>query len=567
MTDMAMKMRLEALRQLVLGAALALSSAAGFAQSPAPSGVSYGPPAAEPSDQVEAPPVRVRQVRGELRPYLEVAQVVSTELDGGETLTYTNLAAGIDGRINTRRVRAAASYRYDRRIEWGSGNLGDRDSHSGVAVLNADVVPGAVSFDAGALATRTGGEGRALGVTDREGAVEVYSVYAGPTVSTHAGPVAINGSYRLGYVKVDDDSLVGSAARDFDDSTAHSLTASVGMAPGHGAPVGWTVGAGYARTDGGGSFEHEFEGAYVRGDVVVPVSPTLAVTAGVGYEDMEASQNDIARDSTGLPVIGPDGRPVADPNRPRLLTYDLEGIIYDAGIIWRPTPRTELQARAGHRYGGTTVVGSLRHRFSPHSGLTASVYDSVQTFGGSLISDISNLPTDFEIDRNPLTGGIGAGGCVFGADPGSGLCIDRSLQSIRGNSFRMRGGNVLFSTTRGLWSLGVGAGYNNRRYFRPQASGFDLLGGGEDENVSVYASAGRRLSRTSELDLEAFASWFDSDLAGSEGLFSTGATVSYRRSFLLDRLQLLSAFGLYHSDGGVADSSVASGLLGLRYGF
>jgi hypothetical protein len=291
------------------------------------------------------------------------------------------------------------------------------------------------------------------------------------------------------------------------------------------------------------------------------------VTAGVGYEDMKATQNDVARDSTGLPVLTPDGRPVADPNRPRLLAYDLDGIIYDAGIIWRPSPRTELQARAGHRYGGTTVVASLRHQFSPRTGMSAAIYDSVETSGGLIISDLSGLPTDFEIDRNPLTGGLGGTGCVFGAQPGSGTCLDRSLQSIRGGSFRMRGANLLWSTSRGLWDFGFGAGYHHRRYFRPRNSGFDVLVRGEDENFSLYASAGRELGQTSELNIDAFASWFDSDLAGSDPQFSTGGTVSYRRSFLFERLQFLSAVGLYHSENGTADSSVVSGLLGLRYGF
>lgn len=566
-----MKNRLSPLHRLALAAGLIMAGATADAQAVMPqSGVSYAAPAAQDESETAAPaaPVaRVRGARGEIRPYLEVSQVVSTELSGGETLTYTNLAAGVDGRISTRRVRAAASYRYDRRIEWGNDGLGDQATHSGVAAVNADIVPGVVQFDAGALATRTGGEGRALGVTDRDASVELYSVYAGPTVSTHVGPVAVNAAYRLGYVKVDDDTLANVASDDFDEAIAHSATASVGMAPGNGAPVGWTVGAGYARSETGGAFEHEFEGAYVRGDVVVPVGPTLAVTAGVGYETMQSSQNDLARDAAGVPVLGPDGRPIADPSRPRLLTYDLEGIIYDAGIIWRPTPRTELQARAGHRYGGTTVVGSLSHQFSPNSGVTATVYDSVETSGGLIIRDLSDIPTDFEIDRNPLTGGLGTGGCVFGAEPGTGLCLDRSLQSIRGNTFRMRGASILFSRSRGLWSFGLGAGYNHRRYFRPQNSGFDLIVGGEDQNASIFASAGRQLSRTSELNFDAFASWFDSDRLGSDPLFSTGGTVSYRRSFLLDRLQLLSAFGLYHSDGAGDESTVASGLLGLRYGF
>jgi hypothetical protein len=36
---------------------------------------------------------------------------------------------------------------------------------------------------------------------------------------------------------------------------------------------------------------------------------------------------------------------------------------------------------------------------------------------------------------------------------------------------------------------------------------------------------------------------------------------------MLERLRLLAALGLYHSSDGVDDSTVASGLVGLRYTF
>ena len=66
-------------------------------------------------------------------------------------------------------------------------------------------------------------------------------------------------------------------------------------------------------------------------------------------------------------------------------------MMYDAGVIWRPSPRTELQARAGRRYGGTTVVGSLDHRFNEHQGVNVEVFDTVETFGRLLTNDLSRL--------------------------------------------------------------------------------------------------------------------------------------------------------------------------------
>jgi hypothetical protein len=569
MMDMAMKTELartRPFRRLTLAIGLSLAAAAAapaYAQDRPPA--DGAAPAADSQGEGEAPAPdsrerRPQRARTQVQAYLEVAQVLSADLDGGETLTYTSVAAGIDGQVQTRRVTAQMSLRYERNIEWNNG-VGDRDVVSGLAAVNAQIVPGVLQLDAGALATRTGGEGRVFGVTNRTSAIDVYSAYVGPTLATHAGPLALNASYRLGYVKVDDHRAGGALNSDFDSAVAHSATASIGMAPGR-LPIGWTVGAGYARENSGGRFDQRFEGMYVRGDLVVPIGPTFAVTAGVGYEDIEADQRDLVRDAGGFPVIGPNG-PTPDPSAPRLLTYDLSGMMYDAGLIWRPSPRTELQARAGRRYGGTTYTGSLDHRFNEHQGIHAEVFDTVETFGHLLTNDLSGLPANFDPNRDPLTGGLS--GCVFGAQGGSGGCFDRSLSAITGNTFRMRGGSLVFSGERGLWSYGIGAGYAHRRYARPIVSGFGNVAG-EDQVYSVYGNVGRQLSRTSEINFDAFASWYDSDVS-IDNVSTLGATLSYNRSFLLERLQLLAALGLYHSDDGVDATTNASALGGLRYTF
>lgn len=559
------------LRRVLVALGLVLAASTAQAQADvARSGVSYDPPASDAASAGQTAPAESRgeqarrpRSRGSIQPYLEFAQVLSAELSGGETFTYSSIAAGVDGQIETRRVRAQASVRYQRNISW-NGNVADNDVLSGIARLNADIVPRVLQFDAGALATRTAGEGRAFGVTDRDSATEIYSVYAGPTLSTHAGPVAINAAYRLGYTAVNDEQFLG-FGDDYDNSVSHNATASIGMGPGR-LPFGWTVGAGYTRSDSGGPFDYRFEGTFVRGDIVLPVGPTLALTAGVGYERIRSSQVDLARDANGIPVAGPDGRGIPDPSRPRLLTYDVDGLIYDGGLIWRPSPRTEFQVRAGHRYGGTTVVGSFRHQFNPSYGVSATVFDTVETFGGTLIANLNNLPTNFDILRNPFTGDLG--NCAIGGQqPGSGQCFASSLQSIRGTSYRMRGVSALFSGSRGLWDFALGAAYAHRRFARPDDPAFDSFGGREDQGFQVYGSVGRELSRSSEINFDAYASWFDSDARGIGEVTSVGGTVSYSRRLLLDRLQLIGALGLYHDDGAFGDSTIATGLIGLRYTF
>lgn len=580
-TELALARRLTRLT-LALGAAVAAATAAQAQDTPRLGYGSYGGPGASgPSNggpengvaqdgdgqEADAPRASRRdgrpgRVRTEVGAYLEVAQVLSADLgSGGETLTYTSIAAGVDGTMQTRRVTAAVSYRYERDIDWQDGGI-DRDAHSGLAMVNLQVVPGAVQIDAGGMATRTGGNGRVFGVTNRTDNVDVYSAYIGPTVSTHAGPLAINASYRLGSVWVDDHRPTSPLNEDYDHSTAQSANASIGMAPGRGFPIGWTIGAGYVREDTSGRFDQQFEGMYVRGDVVVPIGPTLALTAGVGYEDIQASQLDFVRDPGGFPVIGPNG-PSPDPTVPRLLTYDQSGLIYDGGIIWRPNPRTELQARAGRRYGGTTYTGSLDHQFNEHQGVHIEVFDTVETFGRALTNDYAGLPVDVDVNRDPLTGGLG--GCAFSRQGRGGSCFDRSLSAITGSTFRSRGGSLVFSGERGLWSYGLGAGYAHRRYARPAVAGVSAFAQSDDV-WSVYGSLSRQLSRTSDVNFDAFASWYSNDV-DPNSVRTLGATLSYNRRLFLERLQLLASMGLYNTDDGTDSATNASALGGLRYTF
>jgi hypothetical protein len=543
-------------------------AAALFAAAPAAAQPGPGPDGGEElaGESAPAPAERRRgRPRLEISPYVEVNAGVSAELSGGDddVLTYTSVGAGVDARVDTRRVSAQASYRYDRRIAI-DGDGGDGDVHSGVAAVHVRAAPG-LSLDAGALAARTGGAGRTVGLSELDETSQVFSAYAGPTYSGEVGPLSVGAAYRLGYVAVDVDDLAGDPFGDqLEESWAHNASASVGMGPGRsGLPFGWTVGAGYGRATSG-ELNNVFEAAYVRGDIVYPVSPTLALTAGVGYENIDSSQSDVLRDANGVPVVI-GGRLVADPNRPRLRGFGSDGLIYDAGFIWRPNPRTELQGRAGRRYGGTTVTASLRHQFRRNAALRAAVYDSVGTASTEIISDVSQLPDNFQINRNPLTGAFD--GCVFGEDPGTGICFDDALQSLSNNAFRARGVNLTLSGGRGLWGWGLGAGYSHRRYTELLSGDITSIDPRTDQGFYLNGNVSRRLSRQSGVSLDAVASWYDSDRPFADSVFSSGLTGSYYRSLMWQRLQFHAALGLYYTDTGPIDSTVASALIGLRYSF
>ena len=47
-----------------------------------------------------------------ITPYLEVGQIVTADLKGGDTLTYSTVAAGIDAQVSNARSEFQVNYRY-----------------------------------------------------------------------------------------------------------------------------------------------------------------------------------------------------------------------------------------------------------------------------------------------------------------------------------------------------------------------------------------------------------------------------------------------------------------------
>jgi len=507
-----------------------------------------------------------------ITPYIDVQQVLDADLNGGgDVLTYTALAAGVDAAVSNRQVNATVSYRYERRIPWNN-HLDNQDVHTGLARASVRLAT-PLTLDAGAIATRTRSDIRGAApvfLTGNSSNIsQVYGGYVGPTLSTTAGPLQIGASYQLGYVRADDKTDIALAADQprldtFDHAVSQSASASVGMARGT-LPFGWTVSGGWQREDVG-QLDQRFEGKNARLDVVVPVASTLAVTGGVGYENIEVGQRLPVRDADGLPVLDSHGRYITDKSSPRLLAYDTDGLIYDGGIIWRPNRRTTLVARAGHRYGGTTVVGSLDWRVSRHSGLRVDVYDGIQSFGRLLTQNLNTLPTGFDVPNNPLIDN--RSGCVFGTTPGSGGCLNSSFQSLNANNFRNRGVTAVYTLQQGLWAYGVGGGYAQRKYVAPEESGFVTFDGVKDESWYVQGYAARELSERSGINLAVYGQWYDSDLAGADQVSAYGLTGSYYHTFG-QRLTGQASAGVYTygQDGGSGDDVRGQLLLGLRYQF
>lgn len=561
---------------LPLAALLALAvPAAGHAQSIGYDGISGGEDTtATATGKPERSGKRTGRGQGprhvEITPYIEVDQIVTAELTpGNDVMTYTQAAVGVDAVISGRNNGASASVRYERQFGWGK-RAADGDSITGLARGYTTIVPG-VTLEAGGLATQVDveGGGQALGparVSDRT-KTNVYSVYGGPSVVTRAGDLDVSANYRLGFTKVDQSTTArndGTTAQLFDKSVSQIADVEAGFAPGTVLPVGVGVGGSYYQEDIS-NLDQRVRDMQGRAMVTVPVSRTVQVVGAIGYEDVEISSRDALRDANGLPVIGSDGRYVTDKSEPRELAYDVSGLIWDVAVMWRPSRRTSLSAHVGKRYGTTSFGGTLAYAPSDRSNLSVSVYDNVAGFGGQLNRTLDQLPDDFQVVRDPITGDLR--GCVASLDGGN--CLSGALGSVRSATFRARGISASYSVQVGRLNAGVGIGYDRRKYIAAQDTVLGASDGVIDENTWLAAYLGGPLGRDAGWSANVYANW----LSTSDPLVSDstgyGASASYYRMFTrkLRGTLAVGVDGASRDDPSIDDLWSASAFAGLRYSF
>ena len=509
------------------------------------------------------------RARIDVTPYIEVGQVLTARIGGrggDDVLTYSTVAAGLEASVATRRVQLAADVRYERRIAWDD-DLADNDVVSGLVRGRVDLAPG-FALEGGALASRASIDGRQgsgqFGAGDRGGTATIYSLYAGPTFGRRIGDLDVGGAYRFGYSKSEIDFRPGlaSGARTFgafDESTNHAAIASLGMRPGR-LPFGWRVSSGYQREDAG-QLDQRYDGAYSRLDVTLPVSPTLALVGGIGFEDIEVSYRAPLSTPAGVPLLDDRGRFVTDRSAPRRIAFDTSGLIWDAGVLYRPNRRTSLEARVGRRYDDWTYTGAWSMQTGRNSALQLSVYDGISTFGRQLSAGLAALPTDFDVVRNPVDGTIGT--CAFGGNGGN--CLTPALGNANGLAFRNRGAVFSVSSRLRPWTLGAAIGYDRRSYVLDGIPGLAALDGTADESWYAYLSASRALSDRTSFGSSVYATYFDSAL-GTDA-YSSGASAAVSHLFAR-RLTGNAAVSLNLIDQeGFEAQTFASALLGLRYSF
>ncbi len=509
-------------------------------------------------------------------PYIEAEQVAFTDFrPGSELLTYSVLAAGVDATVAGRNNQASLSARYERRFGWNKAR--DNDAYSGLARASIGIVPQAVQLEAGAVATRTAIASNGATITANQdfgdNVTKVYSVYAGPQLTTHVGHVGVNGSYRAGYTRIataepGSPAAARPAVDVFDKSVTHNAALRAGIKPGDGLPVGLGLGGGYNREDIS-NLDQRVEDRWVRGDVAVPVTPELQLVGGVGHEKVQVSSRDALRDAvSGAPVTGTDGRYVTNKAAARTIAFDAQGLIWDAGVMWRPNRRLSLNAQVGHRYGTTSYFGTFAYAPSERSRFNVAVYDTIDGVGGQLGRALAGLPAEFEAVRNPFNGSFG--GCVATSGDiadGQSPCLANALGSVRSSVFRARGVTASYGFAGQHLQVGVGAGYDRRKFIAAPGTVLATANGVIDENIWIAAYLNGRIDRNSSFSTSVHGNLFESGDALAGETTAIGATAAYYRQ-LTRKLTASAAVGVDAiKRENLPEAWSGQAVVGLRYSF
>ncbi|MFM9935476.1 MAG: preprotein translocase subunit YajC, partial [Novosphingobium sp.] len=428
-----------------------------------------------------------------------------------------------------------------------------------------------LTIEAGGLATRTRYEASgasSLGSFETGDRVaQVYSVYAGPALSTHLGAVALKSSYLVGYTKVNTPRITAPGAPSaqgdiFGHSVAQAAQVSAGIAPGTILPIGITASGGYSQEDVS-NFDQRVRELRGGVQVTLPVNAEVSLIGDAGYQDVKVSSRDAVRGPGGLPVVGSDGRYVTDKSKPRTIAYDVTGFTWDVGVMWRPSRRTSLSAFVGHRYDSMTYYGSLAYTPNVRNSLNINVFDGVTGFGSTIGDAVRGLPTDFTTERNPFSGDIS--GCASGSKGGG--CVNGALGSLSSAAFRSRGVSAAYSHNAGRLRMGLGAGYSRRTFIGARGTVLEGANGRSDETYYVNAGLSGPIDRLSGFSVAVYDSWFKSGTSPLADVNAVGINAGLSRQFT-NRLVGSAAVGLDAINRKVVDDAlVATGQLGLRYNF
>lgn len=514
-----------------------------------------------------------RADRPEIGAFIDTQQVAETQLHGpGEDdVTYTEVSGTLTAQIKNRRIVASGTYRLSYRMP-EAGDVGKSFNQDGLMRLQANVIDEWLTMETGAIVTRSRvdatGAAPQFNFGDPKNLAQTYSAFAQPTISHRLGDLGLGLSYRYAYTQnettQDAPTTSGPINDRFDSSKTQRVTLDLGMDPGA-LPFGWKVASEYRHENTTNLAEH-FRSFNMIGEVRVPLADKpIALVASGGYEQIRTSERSALLDPvTGLPVRGKGGRFVVDPASPRLLTYDVSGLVANAGVIWKPSRRTRMEARVGRRYGDLSVTGLVELRPNERSGLTFIVSDRVESFGQGISDGLAGTPP--AIDVSQVDPASPYQQCVFGKTKGSGQCLNGALGQASASSYRERAANIIFVRSMRIWTFSGSLGYSRRDYIDNPNSPVSL-DGVVDESFFGNMTFGRPLSRTSGLSFSFSGNLFKNGQVGAADVMSGSFSTNYYQSFGRGiRMQASVAVDGSKQDGTATDVS-GRARLGLQYRF
>ncbi len=504
-----------------------------------------------------------------ITPYIEALQVVDARISPqNDVTTYSVLAAGVDAAIDRRNFQGSASLRFERRFGWG--NAGSSNTVSGVGRSSVGVIQDVLHMEMAGYANSTHIDGNgstgSAGLSDTR--TQIWSVFGGPTLSTDAGDVKLDAHYRIGYSKIGNTagSLVaftGQPVTDiFESSTVQDAGYRIGNRAGDGLPIGLAVEVGHYREDIS-NLAQKARDTHVRGEVSIPIAADTMLIGGIGYERVRITSRDAVRNGAGDAVYNSEGRIVTDFAGPEYIALDTKGVIWDVGVMWRPSPRTSLEAHFGERYGERTGFGMFTYHPNRRSTFSVLAYSNVTGFGGQLTNSLFNLPNQFQTVRDALTGNISS--CVASSTGGN--CLAGALATVRSTVYRGKGVTASYNIDFGRLQTGVGLGYDRRQYIAAAGTILSPLNGKLDKYYWVAGYVSGAIDQSSVFTATLDAYMFQTGAASFSDLTGIRASGVYQK-LLSKHLTASAALGI---DGinreALADVWSASGSVGVKYTF
>lgn len=505
-----------------------------------------------------------------VHPYIEAGQVVQGDFGTPhDVLTYSVVAVGGDVTVNGRNNQGVISARYERRFGWN--RKADGDGITGIARLSSAIVPDTLRIDYGGYANRTylTDNGTAVPSTayGSDSLTQIYGAFGGPTLTTHVGDVAVTGHYHAGYTAVDSRTTTTTATTTaVGDTLNHSVVQdarlAVGTRPGDALPVGLGADAGFYQEDVANLSQRVLD-KHVRGEITIPVATDTALVGGIGYEHVQISSRDAIYDAAGAPEIDNKGRYITDYSQPRKIAYDTQGLIWDAGVVWRPSRRTNLEAHVGRRYGQIGGYGFFNWQPNDHSSFNLAVYQGITGFGGALTSSLFGLSSEFSTIRDSITGNLSS--CV--SSMAGGGCMGGSLASANSTLYRSRGVMASYQIDFHRWRAGLGAGYDRRQYITAQNTVLADANGKVDQYYWATGFVGYQLTEFSNLRATLDVYRYQSGLTSNGNLTAARAVALYQY-YLSRHLTANASLGLdVISRDSYDDLWAGSGAVGMRYTF